>query len=411
MPPPAVTVVEAVARDVPLYLEEIGTTAAREYVNVQAMVGGPVLTRNFVDGADVRAGELLFTIDPRPYEAAVAQAEANAAQQRASLALAVQDFKRVEGLIATKAISQQEYDQKKSAVAVSEAMVNSADAAVRTAKLNLEYCSVRSPINGRVGQRQVDVGNVVRMNDQALVVVQRLDPIYADFTITERDLPRVRGYIKRAAATRPAPATRPATRAVAVDEAVISKSATTRATPETTGADEQRTGLSAEVWIPGHEAEKRVGELTFLDTSVMPGAGRVKLRVTLANADRYFWGGQYVNVRLVLDVKRGAVLVPSQAVQIGQDGPYVYVVTQKSAAELRPVREGQRQGELVIAESGVAAGERVVLTGQKFLFPGAPVTVVPAGGAAGGAAGHPATTHATSGAAPRDKSDQSGGAK
>jgi multidrug efflux system membrane fusion protein len=358
-PPAAVTVSAAVAKDVPLYLEEIGATAAREYVNLQPMVGGPVLARHFEDGADVRKDQLLFTIDPRPYEAAVAQAEANVAQQQASLALAKQDFKRVAGLIETKAVSQQEFDQKKSAVAVSEAMVGSADAAVRTAKLNLEYCYVKSPIDGRAGQRQVDVGNVVRMNDQALVVVQRLDPIYADFTITERDLPAVRDHIRAAAATRP-----------------VAPVPTTRAT--TAPARETGTGLAAEVWVPGHEAEKRVGELTFLDTAVQQGTGRVKLRVTVPNADRYFWAGQFVNVRLVLEVKRGAVLVPSQAVQIGQAGPYVYVASPDAKAQLRPIKQGQRQGDQVVIESGVAAGDRVVTTGQKFLFPGAPVNVLPA---------------------------------
>jgi multidrug efflux system membrane fusion protein len=379
MPPAAVTVAVAAGRDVPIYLEEIGTTAAREMVNVQPMVGGPVQKIHFEDGANVKTGDMLFTIDPRPFEAAVAQAEANLAQQEASLALAEQDFKRVEGLIATKAISQQEYDQKRSGVTVSKAQVKSADAAVRTAKLNLEYCYVKSPIDGRAGQRLVDQGNVVRMNDQALVVVQRLDPIYADFTINERELPRVREHM-RAAATRPS--TRPTTRP----------------------ADGGR--LTAEVWVPGMENLKRQGELTFLDTAVQTGSGRVKLRVTLPNEDRQFWGGQFVNVRLVLEVKRGAVLVPSQAIQIGQTGPYVYVATEKSTAELRPVKPGQRQGDQVVLETGVAAGERVVTTGQKFLFPGAPVNVIPNGPNVTQRATTQATTNASTKPASRPTEDR-----
>ena len=355
-PPPAVTVVPADAQDVPVYVEEIGTTAAREYVAVQSQVAGQVQQIHFTDGAELKKGDMLFTIDPRPFDAALAQAEASAGQRRAELELAKQDFGRAEELVATRAVSRQEFDQKKNAVAVSEALVKAADAAVRTAKLNLDYCYVRSPIDGRAGQRQVDVGNVVKVNDQTLLVVQRLDPIYADFTITERDLPRVRQHLTAGGGT-----------------------------------------LKAQVWVPGTQGEPRAGDLTFLDTSVQPGAGRVKLRATLPNADRHFWAGQFVNVRLVLEVKKGAVLVPTRAVQIGQSGPYVYVVGADSTAALRPVKQGQRQGESVAVEDGVSAGERVVTTGQKFLFPGARVTVVPAAGPAGGHGQAGPTTATTTG--------------
>jgi multidrug efflux system membrane fusion protein len=347
-PPPAmVTVAPATAADVPLYIEEIGTTAAREYVAVQAQVAGQVQEIHFPDGAELKKGDMLFTIDPRPFQAALAQAEASAAQRRAELQLAKQEFERVQDLIATKAVSRQEFDQKKNAVVVSEATIKAADAAVQTAKLNLDYCYVRSPIDGRAGQRQVDPGNVVKGNDQTLVTVQRLDPIYADFTITERDLPRVRQQIQGS------------------------------------GGGEK---LKALVWVPGEPGEPRSGELTFVDTAVQPGAGRVKLRATLPNADRHFWAGQFVNVRLVLEVRKGAVLVPAQAVQIGQAGPFVYVVEEGSKAGLRPVKQGQRQGGDVVIEQGVKAGDSVVTTGQKFVFPGAPVQIAPA--AAAGHAGH-----------------------
>ena len=354
MPPASVTVAAAKAEDVPLYIEEIGTTAAREYVAVQSQVAGQVQQIHFTDGQELKKGDMLFTVDPRPFEAAVAQAEATANQRRAEHELAKQEFARVQDLIATKAISQQEFDQKKNAVAVSEAQIKAADAAVRTAKLNLDYCHIRSPIDGRAGQRQVDVGNVVKVNDMTLLVIQRLDPIYADFTITERDLPRVREHMK--------------------------------------GNGQQK--LRAQVWVPGEKGEeRRAGELTFLDTAVQPGAGRVKLRATLPNADRHFWAGQFVNVRLVLEVKKGAVLVPSQSIQIGQAGPFVYVVDDKSTAALRPVKQGQRQGDWIVVEDGVKAGENVVTTGQKFVFPGAPVRIAPA--TPSGAPGAPATDHAT----------------
>jgi multidrug efflux system membrane fusion protein len=344
MPPAMVTVEAAAAKDVPVYLEQIGKTTAREYVSIVPQVGGQIEKIHFTDGQELKKGDLLFTIDPRPFEAAVAQAEANLGMRRAELELAKQEFTRVEGLIATKAVSQQDFDTKKNAVAVAEAQIKAGEATVRTAKLSWEYCTIRSPIDGRAGQRQVDVGNVVKPNDQSLLVIQRLDPIYADFTITEADLGRVRQHM----------------------------------------ADGT---LKTQVWIPGEKGEPRGGELTFLDTSVQSGAGTVKLRATLPNADRHFWAGQFVNVRLVLEVKKGAVLVPAQAVQIGQVGPFVYVVnqgTKMSTAEMRPLQQGQRQGTHVVAESGVSAGEQVVTTGQKFLFPGAPVQVAPAPPPAGG---------------------------
>jgi multidrug efflux system membrane fusion protein len=341
MPPASVTVSAAKAQDVPMYIEEIGTTAAREYVAIQSQVAGQIQEIHFTDGQEIKKGDKLFTIDPRPFQAAVAQAEANVGQRRAEQELAKQDFARVQELIKTKAISQQEFDQKKNAVDVSEAQVKAADAAVQTAKLNLDYCYVRSPIDGRAGQRQVDVGNVVKVNDMTLLVIQRLDPIYADFTITERDLPRVREHMK---------------------------------------GDHK---LNAQVWVPETQGEPREGELTFLDTAVQTGSGRVKLRATLPNEDRHFWAGQFVNVRLVLEVKKDAVLVPSQAIQIGQTGPYVYVVESDNKAAMRPIKPGQRQAEWVVITEGVKAGENVVTTGQKFLFPGAPVAISPGHAAPG----------------------------
>ncbi len=339
-PPAPVTVVSAKAQDVPIYLEEIGKTWASEYVTIQPQVSGQLKDIKFKDGADLKKNDLLFVIDPRPFEAAVNQAEANAAQQNAALQLAKQDFSRAEELIATKAISQQEFDQKKNAVAVSDAMVKAMEAGVRTAKLNLEYCEIRSPIDGRAGQRLVDVGNIVKMNDQPMLVVQRLDPIYADFTTGEQNLPNVRKHL----------------------------------------ADGT---LKVRVWVP-EDVDKtpREGTLTFLDTSVQPGAGTIKLRATLPNADRHFWAGQFVNVQLVLQTKKDAVLVPMQAIQISQKGTFVYVVGQDSVAQARPVKEGQRQEDWVVIDEGVKAGEQVITTGHLSVAPGAKVHVLPAEGVA-----------------------------
>ena len=330
-PPAMVTVAEATTVKVPRYLDEIGKTAAVEYVTIQPQVAGQIQKIHFQDGADLKKGDVLFTIDPRPYEAALAEAEANVAQQEASRSLAKQEFDRTKKLIESKAVSQQEFEQKQSALAVADAQVKAAEATVRTAKLNLGYCTITSPIDGRAGQRLVDVGNIVKANNEALLVVQRLDPIYAEFTITESDLPRVREFMSK-------------------------------------------NTLLVQVSVPGQEGEPHKGELTFLDTAVQPGAGTVRLRATLPNADRYFWAGQFVNVRLVLEMT-DSVLVPMEAIQIGQKGPFVYVV-KDSTAEMRLVSEGQQQGSWMEIVKGVDRGDQVITTGQMMVAPGAKVQVV-----------------------------------
>src|SRR5215470_1260054 len=190
-PAPLVSVVQATARDVPKYLDEIGKNGAYESVNVTPQVGGRIVERHFQDGENLRKGQLLFVIDPRPYKAQLDSAQATLAQTKAALDLAQIQFSRDQEIIGTRAISKQDYDTKKNAVDVGEAQVQAAEAAVETAKLNLEYCYIHSPIDGRAGARLVDVGNVVQANNGSLLSIQRIDPIYANFTVTERDLPDV----------------------------------------------------------------------------------------------------------------------------------------------------------------------------------------------------------------------------
>lgn len=332
---PLVTVATASATDVPVYLNEIGRNGAFESVTVTPQVGGRITERQFEDGANLHKGQLLFVIDPRPYQALVDSAQANLAQAKAALELANIQFARDAGLVGTKAISQQDYDTKKSTVDVDEAQVEAAAAALETAKLNLEYCFIHSPIEGRAGARLVDVGNVVQANSTSLLLIQRLDPIYADFTITERDLPDVQTEMRRGT-------------------------------------------LKAEVRLPSDlEGRGRMGAVTFLDNAVQNGTGTVNLRATMENADHHFWPGQFVNVKLVLATKKGAVLVPNQATEVSQKGPYVYVVKQDGTAELRLVKLGQRQGDRVVVTDGVAVGESVVLTGQLTVIPGSKVQVQP----------------------------------
>jgi multidrug efflux system membrane fusion protein len=333
-PPTSVTVSTAVSHAVPIYLDEIGKNGAFESVTVTPQVGGRITERHFEDGANLQKGQLLFVIDPRPFQAQRDSAQASVAQANAALELAKIQFARDEELVGTKAISKQDYDTKKNTVDVDQAQVEAAQAALETAKLNLEYCFIHSPIEGRAGARLVDIGNVVQANTTSLLLIQRLDPIYADFTITERDLPDVQKQMTRGT-------------------------------------------LQAQVRLPSDGADHtRAGKVTFLDNAVQNGTGTVNLRATVPNLDRHFWPGQFVNVRLVLATEKGAVLIPNEATQISQKGPFVYVVKPDQTAELRLVTLGQRQGGNVVVTSGVAAGDKVVLTGQLTVVPGLKVKVV-----------------------------------
>jgi multidrug efflux system membrane fusion protein len=332
-PPPLVTVTRANAADVPLYLDEIGKSGAFESVTVTPQVGGRITERHFQDGADLTKGQLLFVIDPRPYQAQLDSAKASLAQAKAALELAKVQFARDEELVGSKAISKQDYDTKKNTVDVDEAQIESAEAALETTKLNLEYCYIHSPIEGRAGARLVDVGNVVQANTTGLLLIQRLDPIYADFTITERDLPGVQKEMSRGS-------------------------------------------LKALVRLPSDpENRARTGKLTFLDNAVQNGTGTINLRATMSNPDHHFWPGQFVNVRLVLATQKSAVLIPNQATQISQKGSFVYVVKPDSTADLRLVTLGQRQGDDVVITQGVAAGENVIVTGQMTVPPGGKVRI------------------------------------
>jgi membrane fusion protein, multidrug efflux system len=331
-PPAPVTVATAVAQDVPFYLDEVGHTVAREVVSVQPQVSGTITEIHFTDGADLKKGDPLFTIDPRPFQAQLNAAEANLAQSKAALDFARIEFGRVKDLVESRAIARQDYDTRKNAVDVGEAQVAQNEAALESAKLNLEYTAIRSPIDGRAGHRLVDPGNVVTANTTTLLNIERMDPIYADFTSTESDFSEV----QRASA---------------------------------------KHSLRVEVRLPD-DTKPEVGQLTFLDNSVQSSSGTVMLRATVPNPSRHLWPGQFVNVRLVLETLPKAVLVPAAATQDSANGPFVYVLKADDTAELRPVKLGQRQGELVVVEQGVQPGDRVVMNGQLGVIPGNKVHVV-----------------------------------
>lgn len=330
-PPAPVSVAAAVTQDVPIYIDAVGKIVAREVVSIQPQVSGRITKIHFSDGADVKAGDVLFTIDPRPYQAQLNQAEASVAQAQAALNLAKTNFARVESISDPRAISRQDFDAKKNAVEVAEAELRQNRAAVETARLNLEYCTIRSPIDGRAGQRLVDLGNVVTPGNNPLLVIQRLDPIYADFTIPESDLTEVQRNMAR------------------------------------------RT-LRAQVRLD-ESTKAREGQLTFLDNSVQEGTGTVKLRATVGNKDRLFWPGRFARIRLILDTHHAAVLVPAEAPQLSAKGSFVYVIKQDQSAELRPVTVRQRHGDLVVIAQGLNEGERVVVNGQLGVTPGGKVQI------------------------------------
>jgi membrane fusion protein, multidrug efflux system len=348
-PPPLVSVTQARTQDVPNYLDEIGRNTAFESVNVMPQVAGRITERHFQDGDNLRKGQLLFVIDPSPFKAQLDSAKANLAQAEAALELAKVQFARDQELVGTRAISKQDYDTKKSTVDQSSAQVEASKAAIETAQINLDYCYIHSPIDGRAGARLVDAGNVVQANTTSLLSIQRIDPIYANFTITEVDLPEVQKEMSRG-------------------------------------------NLKALVRLPGDpEGNARSGKVEFLDNAVQNATGTVNLRATISNPDRHFWPGQFVNVKLVLDTQKSAVLVPSQATQISQQGPFVFVIKADNTAELRRVTLGQPQGSDVVITNGLGAGERVVLAGQLLVRPGSKVHVDagPPSGVQGSTGGKP----------------------
>jgi len=319
-----VLVAKVISKDVPLYLDEIGTCAAYETVQVQAQVSGQIIARHFQDGADVKKGDLLFTIDPRPYQAALQQAQAQAALDQVTL-------KRQTELRARNVTAPQDFD-------TAQANARKSEAAAAAAQVNVDFCYIKSPINGRAGLRLVDVGNIVSGNTGSgavLLTIQGLDPIYTDFTVAETDLALVRKYL---------------------------------------GGP----NVKVQTYSPDDKIPPRLGDLYFIDNAVQPGSGTVKARGVTPNPDHAFWPSEFVRVRFILDTIKDARLVPQQAVQISQSGPFIFVLKPDNTVDLRPVKPGQRQdGDLMVVESGIEPGETVVVTGQLALAPGTKVDPKP----------------------------------
>src|SRR5574340_421557 len=334
-----VTVATVARKDVPVRLHAIGNIEPYTTVAIKALVDGQIVAVHFAEGEEVRQGAVLFEIDQRPFQAQLAQAEANLLKDRAVLGHAAEQEKRYKDLLAQKFISPDAYGQVKANAESAAAQVRADQAAIEGVKLQLSYCTIRAPITGYAGKIMIQRGNLVKANDtNALVVINQVRPIYASFSVPEQNLDAVRKYL----------------------------------------ADGE---LAVTAQVPGSIGAPVAGKLTFIDNTTDVSTGTIKLKAEFPNTGKELWPGQFVNVVLTLTQEKNAIVMPSTAVQNGPDGQYVFVVGADGHAALRDVKiERTESGDAVIV-SGVTPGERVVTAGQLRLAPGVAVSIDNAKGA------------------------------
>jgi len=327
-----VTTAVAESRTIPNEVRAIGNVKPQQTVAVRALVGGELKRVWFSEGQDVRKGQVLFSIDARPYESELAQAKANLARDEAQLKNAESQQARYADLVKKDYVTREEYEKYSTAADALRATAAADRAAVQNAQLQVSYCEIRSPLDGRTGSLMVHQGNLVKANDTTpLVVINQVTPINVEFSIPEAQLAAMRSGRN--------------------DKVPVS------ALPQ------------------GGGAPIATGTLTFVDNAIDPQTGTITLKATFPNANRALWPGQFVNVSVVLSQRPNSVVVPAQAVQTGQKGQYVYVVTGDNGVEMRPVRVAQSIDQLAVIDKGVAAGETVVTDGQLRLTPKSKVEV------------------------------------
>ncbi len=345
-PAAPVTVATAVKKDVPVELNEIGSVEATSTISVRSQVNGELKEVHFQEGQFVKKGDLLFVIDPLPYEAALREAEAVLARDSAQLDTARKDYERASELIKGGYVTRQQFDQAKNTASALEASVRGDQAAVKTARLNLDYCYIHSPVDGRTGRILMNRGNVIKANDdKPMLVIYRVRPIYVSFSVPEKYLAGIKRFSKErkleVTASVPPPASGP---------------------------------------LAGVGGEESRGVLTFIDNSVDTATGTIMLKGTFENRDDLLWPGQFVNTVLKLYVRKGAVVVPARAVQTGQKGQYLFVIKSDDTAEERGIVTGISFGpetaSQTVIEKGVDAGETVVTDGQLQLTSGVKVEIV-----------------------------------
>jgi multidrug efflux system membrane fusion protein len=323
---------DVMQQNVPVQINAIGNVEAYNTVSVKAQVGGEVTDVHFKEGQDVKQGDLLFQIDPRPYNAALKQAEAQLARDMAQAKNAEEQAKRYEILVQKDYVAKDQYDQLRANADALSATVQADQANVENSRLQLAYCTIRSPIDGRVGSVLINRGNVVKANDLVMVTINKIKPIYVTFSIPEQNLSDIKKYMSSGK-------------------------------------------LKVEAIIPGDENRPAHGNLTFINNAVDTSTGTIQLKGTFENRDHRLWPGQFVNVVLTIATQRNAIVVPTAALQTGQQGQYVFVVKPDSTVESRPVDVARSFGDLSIVTHGVHAGEKVVTDGQLQLIPGTAVEI------------------------------------
>lgn len=327
-----VTVAVAEQNDIPIQIRTIGNVEAYSTVLVKTRVEGELSRVYFKEGQEVKKGDLLFMIDSRPFKALLRQFEANLARDTAQMKKAEADVRRYEELLKSGVVSKQEYDQYRTNFEALSATVRADEAAVVNAKLQLGYCHIRSPINGRIGRIEVNQGNIVKDIDTILVTINQTKPIYVTFFLPEQELSEVRRYMAQK-------------------------------------------DLKVEAIVPNDEMNPAAGKLTFINNEVNKSTGTILLKALFANEDESLWPRQFVNVALTLTIQYDAVVIPSRAIQIGQEGHYVFVVRSDFTVESRPVVLGNRFHQETVITKGLRPGEKVVIDGQFQLAHGSKVEI------------------------------------
>jgi multidrug efflux system membrane fusion protein len=329
-----VTVAQAIQKDIPVELRAIGRVEPYARVTIKARVNGELQRIHFQEGQNVKAGDLLFTIDPRPFEAALQEAKARLARDTALAQKAEKDLLRNETLSKGGYVSREQFEQTRANAEALKATIEADKAQVESVRLQLSYCHIRSPITGRIGSIQIDQGSMIKANDdKGMVEIVQITPLYVDFAIPEQQLPDIKKYNAHGP-------------------------------------------LKVTAVIPNTEAmPPERGELTFMDNEVDRKTGTIRLRATFANRKTRLWPGQFVKVTLTVTTRKNATVIPYAAIQKGQSGEFVYVVKPDLTVETRAVSMNMaREGEAVI-DKGLTPGEQVVTDGQIRLFQGAKVEI------------------------------------
>jgi membrane fusion protein, multidrug efflux system len=328
-----VTIAKVVQKDVPIEIAAVGTAEAYSSVAIRAQLTGELTSVNFQQGDDVQAGQVLFTLDQRPLEATLHQAEANLARDTAQQSNAKAQAQRYEDLAQRGLATKEQLGTTAAAAEALDGTVAADRAAVENAKVQLQYATIRSPLAGRTGSLIVSAGNLVRANDQtALVVINQITPIYVTFGIPETALSELKKYMARGS-------------------------------------------LRVEARPPNDDAPAASGRITFVDNQVDQTTGTIKVKGTFQNENRSLWPGQFLNVEVTLTSDPNAIVVPTTAVQTGPQGQYVFTVKPDNTVDLRPVTVGRAAGLETVIKEGLTAGETIVTDGQLRLVPGSRISV------------------------------------